>query len=421
MAYPAITSLFGACVFGLAAGGELPRIFEPDGYTHARTLAVESRRLLLVDATAVWCRPCKQMDRTTWVDDRVVSWIDEHAVAVQMDVDREKDRARQLRIEAMPTMIIFRGDQELDRVVGYRSADELLAWLDGVLEGRREIDTLRKAASDRAADGAVDVQARLKLARTLARNGERDEATDQFVWLWENMLRYEPAMVGVRLSFMVQDMKNLAAGYGPARLAFATLRDQMTPVLAAGGASRDQVVDWIHLNEVLGDEDTTISWYQSVRDLPAAAAMLRSAERDLFSMLARKRRWADAGRVLHDPVARAREIIELKTRSAEWMDQMPEGKRRMFQDLQVRRYRGDLVQLYVACLAAGRDDEAQSVASVLLKVDEDPVTYLQLVQSAIMINQPRPHHRQWLDAARAAGQGAPELRAELNEALGSGI
>ncbi|MCH9002710.1 MAG: DUF3102 domain-containing protein, partial [Planctomycetes bacterium] len=53
--------------------------------------------------------------------------------------------------------------------------------LDGVLEGRREIDTLRKAAGDRAADGAVDIQARLKLARTLARNGERDEATEQFV------------------------------------------------------------------------------------------------------------------------------------------------------------------------------------------------------------------------------------------------
>lgn len=417
MACPAITGLFGACVFGLAAGGELPRIFEPDGYTYARTLAVETRRLLLVDATALWCRPCKQMDRTTWVDDRVVSWIDEHAVAVQIDVDREKDRARQLRIEAMPTMIIFRGDQEFDRVVGYRSADELLAWLDGVLEGRREIDTLRKAAGDRAADGTVDIQARLKLAGTLARHGERDEATEQYIWLWENMLRYEPEMVGVRLSLMVADMKKLAALHGPARTAFATLRDRMTPALTAGTASREQVVDWIQLNEVIGDEDTTISWYHSVRDLPAAAAMLHSAERDLFSMLARKHRWTDAGRVLHDPVARAREIIDTKTRSAEWMQQMPEAKRRMFHDLQVRRYRGDLVQLYVACLAAGREDEAQAVASVLLEVDEDPVTYLQLVQSAIMINQPRPRHRQWLDAAQAAGQGAPELRAELTALL----
>lgn len=419
MVQAAITSLVSASVIGLAAGGELPRVFEPGGYARAQALAVESGRLLLVDATAVWCRPCTQMDRTTWVDDRVVRWIDEHAVAVQMDVDREKDRARQLRIEAMPTIIVFQGEQEFDRVVGYRSADELLAWLDGVLEGRREIDTLRKAAGDRAADGAVDIQARLKLARTLARNGERDEATEQFVWLWENMLDYEPSMVGVRLSFMVRDMKNLAAGHAAAREAFTALRDRLTPVLTAGSASRDQVVDWIRLNKVIGLEDTTISWYESVRDRPAAATMLRSAERDIYSLLAGKGRWADAGRVLHDPVARARQIIDLKTRSPEWMRQMPEAKRRMFRDMQVRRYRGDLVQLYVTCLAAGREDEAQGVASVLLEVDEDPVTYLELVQSAIMIKQPRPRHHQWLDAAEAAGEDSPELRAELNEALRS--
>ena len=417
MVHTALTSLFGVCVIGLASGGELPRVFETEGYAHARTRAVESGRLLLVDATAVWCRPCRQMDRTTWVDDRVVSWILEHAVAVQMDVDREKDRARQLRIEAMPTMIVFRGDQELDRVVGYRSADELLAWLDGVLEGRREIDSLREAAGDRTADGAVDVQARLTLARTLARNGEPDEATEHFIWLWQNMLDYQPAMVGVRLSYMVADMKTLAAAHVPARKAFATLRDRLTPALNSGSASRDQVVDWIHLNEIIGAEDVTISWYRSVRDLPAAATMLRSAERDIYSMLAGTSRWADAGRTLHDPVGRAREIIDRKTKSPEWMDGMPEGKRRMFHDLQLRRYRGNLVQLYVTCLAAGREDEARGVASVLLETDEDPVTYLELVQSAIMIGQPRPRHHQWLDAAGAAGQGSPELRAELTAAL----
>ena len=417
MVHAATTSLLGACVIGLAAAGELPRVFEPDGYVRAKALAVESACLLLVDATAVWCRPCQQMDRTTWVDDRVVRWIEEHAVAVQMDVDRESARARKLRIEGMPTIIVFRGEQELDRVVGYRSADELLAWLDGVLEGRREIDTLRRAA----VDGAFDVQARLKLARTLARNGERDEAAEQFVWLWEHMLDYEPAMVGVRLSFMVRDMKNLAAGHAPAREAFTALRDRLTPALAAGSASRDQVVDWIHLNEVIGLEDTTISWYESVRDRPDAATMLRSAERELFSLLTRTRRWADAGRVLHDPVARARQIIDLTTRSPGWMDQMPDGKRRMFHDRQMRRHRGDLVQLYVTCLAAGREDEAQGVSSALLEVDEDPVTYLELVQSAIMINQPRPRHHQWLDAAEAAGEDAPELRAELRDALESGL
>jgi thiol-disulfide isomerase/thioredoxin len=114
-----------------------PRGFSGQSYDKALAEAQASGRLLLLDATATWCGPCKMMDRTTWADERVLSWIGKHAIAVRLDVDRDPHRAQALRIEAMPTIVVFKDGAEFDRVVGYQSADDLLAWLDGVVEGRR--------------------------------------------------------------------------------------------------------------------------------------------------------------------------------------------------------------------------------------------------------------------------------------------
>ncbi len=77
-----------------------PGVFTNRPYTQAETEADNSGKVFLVDATAAWCGPCKIMDRTTWKDPRVVSWISDNAVAVQVDVDRHPKLARQLRIVA---------------------------------------------------------------------------------------------------------------------------------------------------------------------------------------------------------------------------------------------------------------------------------------------------------------------------------
>ena len=109
-------------------------VFTNRPYTAAETQADNSGKVFLVDATAAWCGPCKIMDRTTWKDPRVVSWISDNAVAVQVDVDRHPKLARQLRINAMPTIIVFRDGRELNRVIGYRDAEQLVAWLDTVAQ-----------------------------------------------------------------------------------------------------------------------------------------------------------------------------------------------------------------------------------------------------------------------------------------------
>jgi thiol:disulfide interchange protein len=109
-------------------------VFADLSYEQALQQADESGKLLIVDFTAVWCKPCKQMEQTTWVDPTVVAWAEEHAVAVKVDIDKRGDLARQFGVRGIPVVMLMRDGQEIDRVVGYRGAEELLGWLSAATD-----------------------------------------------------------------------------------------------------------------------------------------------------------------------------------------------------------------------------------------------------------------------------------------------
>ena len=396
-----VTSVIGGVLVATAAA-EPPPVFTGRGYDEAKNDAETAGKLFLVSATASWCAPCKQMDRTTWIDPRVVEWIGERAVAVQVDVDRDRPHAAPLNIRAMPTMIVFREGREFDRVIGYRSADELLSWLDGVCDGRREIDALGEAAGDRAGpDGRVDVRARLNLARMLAHTGKAEEAAAEFVWLWENMLDHRRSMVGVRLSFMVSDMKRLAEKHEVAMEAFTKLRDRYGVKVENGTADRDKLNDWLHLNKVIDDQDATLRWFETVKNDPKRSSSVNDIGLSLFPLLVESERWSDAGRVYVDPVGEARRRV-----ASALLRHQPV------------RLRWKLSHLYAACLAADRRDEADQVAAILLAERDDAATRVTLIKTVLRAEQPRRNpHLRWLKEAETLGEPVGDLRRRLTAAL----
>ena len=124
-----IIFLLPVVVFGILVVREKPSTFSELSFTEAKAKAIGQEKILLVDVTAVWCQPCKVMERTTRVDPEVISWIKLNAVAIQVDVDLQRQVAQELKIQAMPTVILFKDGKELDRAVGFQDADRLLDWL----------------------------------------------------------------------------------------------------------------------------------------------------------------------------------------------------------------------------------------------------------------------------------------------------
>lgn len=107
-----------------------PPVFVDLDLADAIRRAQEAKKLLLVDATAAWSGPCKFMDRMTWVDPKVVEVLSARAIAIQIDVDEKPEEATQLKIDAMPTVVLFENGAEIDRAVGVQNPEDVALWME---------------------------------------------------------------------------------------------------------------------------------------------------------------------------------------------------------------------------------------------------------------------------------------------------
>jgi thioredoxin 1 len=396
-----------------------PPVFADRSFEKAVAQTKDTDKILLVDATAVWCPPCKQMDKTTWRDENVVKWIKKNGLAIQFDVDKQRELAQSLEIQAMPTIIAFRRGEEFDRVVGLRDADDLLSWLEGVKRGERAVDVLLKKADQAAhGDSSMSMQERLQLAQTLAQSGENERALKEFVWLWDHMLEHEPAMVGVRGSFMASDMEQLAGRYAPAKQRFAAMRDALKDKLDDPAGAWNNLADWVVLNRVVGDPDRTLAWFERVKDDPDSRPAIKRVSFRLERLLEERGRWKDMALLFDDPLEKLRkDHADLQMRLNMALPEAMKGRQEDFRRMHYRMFREDAAQMYAALLAADREDDAQKVAAEAFKLDDTPEIRMKFVEFAVRADEPRAQHDAWLEQAGKAGATVEGLQRRLHDAL----
>jgi thiol-disulfide isomerase/thioredoxin len=402
---------------GAWADDELPPVFDRRPYAEAKKAAEEGKKWFIVKGTAKWCLPCKQMDQTTWRDEKVVKWLTDNAVVVAVDVDQLKPLATELKIQAMPTMIAFREGQEFDRVSGRKEPAEFLAWLEGIARGEKSIETIRAKAGTR--EGTVDVKARLNLARELTRAGKEDEATDEFVWLWQHMLEHDEGFYGVRLSYVVRDMGRLASRNPKAKQRFTELRDETGKLIQGEKVDTDDMVDWVNLNEVIGDMAATLAWYDKVKNEPRWRPLISRVAMDLENLLVAENRWADVGKLYDDPFEEIREQNELmRMRPAtELPPGLSEADRAKIEEIPHRQLREKAGVLYAGLLAADRKDDAAKLAAAAREMDDSPKMTIALIETALQAKQPRAEHLEWLDQLGGADDERTKLREKVKAAL----
>ena len=88
---------------------------------------INSDKPVLVDFYATWCGPCKAMAP---VIEELGKELDGKARVLKVDVDKNQTVANQYRVQAVPTLIIFKNGQILWRNAGAMSKPALLAQIE---------------------------------------------------------------------------------------------------------------------------------------------------------------------------------------------------------------------------------------------------------------------------------------------------
>lgn len=99
---------------------------------------LKSDEPVLVDMWAQWCQPCVELKPT--IRELAEDFAGEVKVG-ELDVDANPFVAEKYDIDRYPTLIIFRDGQEVDRLVGVKTREELAELLRSIKASHLTADT----------------------------------------------------------------------------------------------------------------------------------------------------------------------------------------------------------------------------------------------------------------------------------------
>ena len=94
------------------------------------TEVLQSQIPVFVDMYADWCGPCKMMAP---VIDQLAAEYEGRVKVGKLNVDDSPEIAQQYGVMSIPTMLIFKGGEVVDKLIGGRPKSDLTGALDKVL------------------------------------------------------------------------------------------------------------------------------------------------------------------------------------------------------------------------------------------------------------------------------------------------
>jgi len=93
---------------------------------------LQSDRPVLVDFWAAWCAPCRMIAPTV---EAVAEQFSKSARVVKLNVDDNPSISQRYGIKGIPTLILFKGGKEEERVVGATSREAISRMIEKHVSG----------------------------------------------------------------------------------------------------------------------------------------------------------------------------------------------------------------------------------------------------------------------------------------------
>ena len=108
----------------------------------AQVLSLDQNKLIVLDFTASWCKPCKTMDEKLWSSEEMKE-LSKNFIFFKVDIDENRELALKYSINSIPNVIIsnIAGDN-LWSMVGYGGSNK--AYLDVFKQAPADISSLNQ-------------------------------------------------------------------------------------------------------------------------------------------------------------------------------------------------------------------------------------------------------------------------------------
>ncbi|MFY1047657.1 thioredoxin family protein [Chryseobacterium sp. GP-SGM7] len=129
--------------------------FDQSSFKDLLARAKKEKKLVFIDAYAVWCGPCKMMDKNVFTQKSVGDYFNKNFVSSRIDMEKGEGReiAQKFSVRSYPTFLFLNGDGELiSQNYGYMEPGLFLSMVQDV----NAVNSKEGSSKERFAKGEKD-------------------------------------------------------------------------------------------------------------------------------------------------------------------------------------------------------------------------------------------------------------------------
>lgn len=140
------TAIVSFLFFAILAFGQGIK-FEEAKFASLLEQAKKEKKLIFVDAYAVWCGPCKLMVKNIFPQQAVGDYYNANFINTKIDMEKGEgiDLAKKYNVKVFPTYLFINGDgEEVHRTIGYVEAKDFIQFAKDAGDPNKRLTSLKQ-------------------------------------------------------------------------------------------------------------------------------------------------------------------------------------------------------------------------------------------------------------------------------------